>query len=87
MDMGTYNPYNHRWLAWQTYNSMNWYNNGTFMPVSVGSMQRGDVIYYRGHIAIYLGGGRMIDSWPNQGVGVHGVYERGNPIGAARPFV
>lgn len=87
MDMGIYNPYNHRWLAWQTYNSMNWYNNGTFMPVSVGGMQRGDVIYYRGHIAIYLGDGRMIDSWPRQGVGVHGVYERGNPIGAARPFV
>ena len=87
MDMGIYNPYNHRWLAWQTYNSMNWYNNGTFMPVSVNSMQRGDVIYYRGHIAIYLGDGRMIDSWPRQGVGVHGVYERGNPIGAARPFV
>ncbi len=87
MDMGIYNPYNHRWLAWQTYNSMNWYNNGTFLPVSVNSMQRGDVIYYRGHIAIYLGDGRMIDSWPQQGVGVHGVYERGNPIGAARPFV
>lgn len=87
MDMGIYNPYNHRWLSWQTYNSMNWYNNGTFMPVSVGSMQRGDVIYYRGHIAIYLGDGRMIDSWPHQGVGVHGVYDRGNPIGAARPFV
>lgn len=87
MNMGIYNPYNHRWLSWQTYNSMNWYNNGTFMPVSVNSMQRGDVIYYRGHIAIYLGDGRMIDSWPHQGVGVHGVYERGNPIGAARPFV
>ena len=87
MDMGIYNPYNHRWQAWQTYNSMNWYNNGTFMPVSVKSMQRGDVIYYRGHIAIYLGNGRMIDSWPYQGVGVHGVYERGNPIGAARPYV
>lgn len=87
MDMGIYNPYNHRWLSWQTYNSMNWYNNGTFMPVSVNSMQRGDVIYYRGHIAIYLGDGRMIDSWPRQGVGVHGVYERGNPIGAARPFL
>ena len=87
MDMGIYNPYNHRWLAWQTYNSMNWYNNGTFLPVGVNSMQRGDVVYYRGHIAIYLGDGRMIDSWPHQGVGVHGVYERGNPIGAARPFV
>lgn len=50
-------------------------------------MQRGDVIYYRGLIAIYLGNGRIIDSWPNQGVGVHGVYERGNPIGAGRPYV
>lgn len=87
MDMGVYNPYNHRWQAWQTYNSMIWYNNGTFMPVGVNSMQCGDVIYYRGHIAIYLGGGRMIDSWPRQGVDIHGVYDRGNPIGAARPFV
>lgn len=57
MDMGIYNPYNYRCLAWQTYNSMNWYNNGTFMPVSVGGMQRGDGIYYCGHISIYLGGG------------------------------
>ena len=29
----------------------------------------------------------MIDLWPNQGVGVHGVCERGNPIGAGRPYV
>ena len=87
MDMGIYSPYNHRWLSWQTYKSMNWYNNDFFMLLSVNSMQRCDVIYYRGHIAIYVGDGRMIDSWPHQGVGVHGVYERGNPIGAARPFV
>ena len=33
------------------------------------------------------GNGRMIDLWPNQGVGVHGVCERGNPIGAGRPYV
>lgn len=32
------------------------------------------------------GNGRMIDLWPNQGVGVHGVCERGNPIGAGRPY-
>lgn len=73
--------------AKQRLNEPRMYNNGIFMPVSVSSMQRGDVIYCRGHIAIYLGDGRMIDSWPHQGVGIHGVYERGNPIGAARPFV
>lgn len=87
MDMGIYNPYNHRWLSWQTYNSMNWMNNNTFMPVSVSNIQRGDVVYYRGHIAIYLGGGKIIDSWPGQGVSVRGLYDRGAVIGAARPFV
>lgn len=86
MDMGIYNPYNHRWLSWQTYNSMNWMNNNTFMPVSVNNIQRGDVVYYRGHIAIYLGGGKIIDSWPGQGVSIQGLYSRGAVIGVARPF-
>lgn len=87
MDMGVYNPYNHRWDPSQTYNSMNWYRSNIFMPVSTSSIQRGDVIYYRGHIAIALGGGMMIDSWPHQGVGIHPISARGNVIGAARPFI
>ena len=87
MDMGVYNPYNHRWDPSQTYNSMNWYRSNIFMPVSTSSIQRGDVIYYRGHIAIALGGGLMIDSWPHQGVGIHPISARGNVIGAARPFI
>ena len=87
MDLGIYNPYNHRWQAWQTYNSMNWYRNNTFKPVSTSNMQRGDLIYYNGHVAIYLGNGMMIDSWPNQGVGIHPVSSRGTVIGAARPYV
>lgn len=77
MDMGVYNPYNHRWDPSQTYNSMNWYRSIIFMPVSTSSIQRGDVIYYRGHIAIALGGGLMIDSWPHQGVGIHPISARG----------
>lgn len=87
MDMGVYNPYNHRWDPSQTYNSMNWYRSNIFMPVSANSIQRGDLIYYRGHIAIALGGGMMIDSWPHQGVGIHSISARGNVIGAARPFI
>ena len=86
MDMGWYNPYNHRWLPEQTYNSMNWYRNNTFMPVSTSSLQRGDVVYYQGHIAIYIGGGRIIDSWPGIGVTERSVNAPGRLIGAARPF-
>lgn len=86
MDMGWYNPYNHRWLPEQTYNSMNWYRNNTFMPVSTSKMQRGDVVYYRGHIGIYIGNGQIIDSWPGIGVTQRSVYAPGTPIGAGRPF-
>ena len=87
MDLGIYNPYNHRWIASQTYNSMNWYNNNIFMPVSTNSLQRGDLVYYRGHVAIYLGNGQIIDSWPGQGVSVKPIGSRGAVIGAARPYV
>ena len=87
MDLGIYNPYNHRWMASQTYNSMNWYNNRTFMPVSTNAIQRGDLVYYRGHVAIYLGNGQIIDSWPGQGVSVKPIGSRGKVIGAARPYV
>ena len=87
MDLGVYNPYNHRWLPMQTYNSMNWYRNHTFMPVNVNSIQRGDLIYYSGHVAIYLGNGQIIDSWPRQGVSIKPIGSRGRVIGAARPFV
>lgn len=86
MDMGWYNPYNHRWLPEQTYNSTNWYRNNTFMPVSTSKMQRGDVVYYRGHIGIYIGNGRIIDSWPGIGVTQRSVNAPGKPIGAGRPF-
>lgn len=87
MDMGWYNPYNHRWLPEQTYNSMNWYRSNYFMPVSLSAIQRGDVLYYNGHIAIYVGGGMIIDSWPGIGVTLRGMYAPGSIIGAARPFV
>lgn len=87
MDMGIYNPYNHRWLPGQTYNSMNWLNNNTFMPVGLNNLQRGDLVYYRNHVAIYIGGGQIIDSWPGQGVTIQGLYSRGNIIGVQRPFV
>lgn len=83
--MGIYNPYNHHYDAWQEYNSMNWYNNDTFMPIGLDSLERGDIVYYPGHIGIYLGGGQIINSYPPC-VEIDSLY-RWNLIGAARPFV
>ena len=89
MDLGVYNPYNHRWDPSQTFNSMNWYHNNTFMPVSLDSIQRGDIVYYQVHVTIYLGNDQIIDSCiDGYGNGVRiRPLDRHRMIGAARPFV
>ena len=87
MNMGVYNPYNHYYLPEQTYNSMNWYRNNTFMVVNLGSIKRGDLLFYSGHVAIYIGGGKIIDAWPGIGVTARSMYAPGAIIGAQRPFV
>jgi uncharacterized protein YjdB len=96
MDLGWYNPWNHYYIPAQTYNSMRWYENNTFMPISTSSIQRGDLVYYQGHVAIYLGNNQIIDSRIDDygnGVRVRPLYHsdsHGNwthLIGAARPIV
>lgn len=86
--VGGYNPYNHYHVPAQTYNSMRWYENDTFMPVSLSSIRRGDLIFYSGHVAIYLGNGQIIHStdYQDRGVSTANLYIW-NPIGAQRPFV
>lgn len=96
MDLGWYNPWNHYYIPSQTYNSMRWYENNTFMPISTSSIQRGDLVYYQGHVAIYLGNNQIIDSRIDDygnGVRVRPLYHRDSHgnwthlIGAARPIV
>jgi cell wall-associated NlpC family hydrolase len=87
--VGGYNPYNHYWVPAQTYNSMRWYENDTFMPVSLDNLQRGDIVFYSGHVAIYIGNGKVIHSSnymvPFNGVQVSDLWHR-DVIGAQRPF-
>ena len=83
--LGGYNPYNHYWVPEQTYNSTNWWNNGTFMPVRLADIRRGDLVFYGGHVAIYLGNGSIIHAIDNN-VHMSNLYFQ-TPIGAQRPFV
>ena len=65
------------------------------VPVSLGSLERGDLLFYATdnadpatihHVGIYIGGGSMVDA-PYTGVDVRidGIYAPGDPIGAVRP--
>ncbi len=54
------------------FESRNIWKNKKLKTVSYTKKKRGDLIFYQGpsgainHIAIYLGGGKVIESWPNK---------------------
>ena len=84
--VGGYNPYNHFWVPEQTFNSMRWFENNTFMPVPVTEIRRGDLVFTNGHVAIYLGKEKIIEAIGGKGVWITAL-NREALIGAQRPFV
>lgn len=55
-----------------------------FKHVSFYRKKPGDIIYYYGHVSIYIGGGRMVEALPG---GVRVSRVRGGAVGCLRPFV
>lgn len=65
------------------YTTSRMWKNKKFKHVSFGNRKAGDIICYHGHVAIYIGNGRMIEALPG---GVRISYVRGNARGCLRPF-
>ena len=84
---GDYNPTTK--ATTKPYFSNEWRYHGTFKPVS--SPRRGDIVYFDGHVGIYLGDGSMIDSTvlDGGGIGIHSIHDAryGGVLGYGRPFV
>lgn len=76
------------------YESRNLWAHKKLKHVKYSDKKRGDLIFYRGkggtivHVAIYLGNGKVIESWPDK-VRIWPVKNkrRSNIAGVARPFV
>lgn len=82
---GDFNPYSKYY--WNHSFANTWRNNQIFQLIPLSSIERGDIIYYSGHVAIYLGGGQIIESTSlASNVRVGSMYNSGRPLGAARPF-
>ena len=83
-----YTPYAHYHDPWQDHNAENMRADNKFKKISFSSRNRGDLIFYSGHVAIYLGNDRIIHALsPSQGVLISSVYSPGAVTGCSRVFV
>lgn len=85
---GDFNPYAH-WVTgaqgWHSHDANNFWNLGKAKHVSVADRRRGDVIYWPGHVAIYIGNDRIIEAFTGK-VEVASLWAHGTPTGCIRLF-
>ena len=88
MNLGRYNPWDHYYTPGHDHYANDMWNDPRFLHLAFSQRQRGDLICYNGHIAIYIGNDQIIEaSSPKNGVRVHSVYVGYNIKGVLRPFV
>ena len=89
MNLGEFNPYDH-WITgpygWHSHDANNMWNYGAIQRLSLGSRNRGDLIFWRGHVAIYLGNDRILEAYPGV-VRETSLWAHGTPIGVGRLFL
>ena len=59
-----YNAYDHRFQAWQDHDADNMWNDPRIMKVAIKDRRRGDLVFYPGHVAIYLGNDTIVNAYP-----------------------
>ena len=86
MDISPMNPYDHYFTAGHDQYA-NWMRQSSrFMHVGIGDRQRGDLVFWYGHVAIYLGDDQIIEA-NHPAVRVSSLWRYGTPLAFARPFV
>lgn len=87
MNMAEYNPYNHWYDPWHSHDANNLSGDHRFPRVPLSQRQRGDLIFYPGHVAIYLGNNMVIEADVPR-VSVNNIFKGGRvPWAVSRPFV
>lgn len=62
MDLTPMNPWDHYYTPGHDHYANDMRSNSRFMHVSTSQLQRGDLILYSGHVAIYLGNNTIIEA-------------------------
>ena len=69
MDLGEFNPYNH-WITgphgWHSHDANNFWSYGKIQKIAFESRAPGDLIFWPGHVAIYIGNDQVIEAVPGR---------------------
>ena len=88
MDLSPMNPWDHYYTPGHDQYANYMWENGRFQKLSFSQRQPGDIIAYKGHVAIYLGNDQIVEaSSPAGRVRISSVYSSPNIRGVLRPFV
>ena len=87
VNLSPMNPWDHFFTPGHDQYANYMWEHGKFKKLSFSQRQVGDLVCYPGHIAIYIGGDRIIEAYPRHGVRVSSVYSSSNIRGVLRPFV
>ena len=86
MNLSPMNPWDHFYTPNHDQYANRMWNDNRFMHLPFSMRQRGDLICYPGHIAIYLGNDQIIEA-NVPAVRISSVYSTKNIRGVLRPFV
>lgn len=89
MDLAPFDPWDHYHTPGHDQYANGMWNSGRFLHVSTNNLQVGDLICYPGHIAIYIGGSKIIEAFPRAGVRISYSLDPAHLgiKGALRPIV
>lgn len=88
MDLMPFNPWDHYYTPGHDQYANGMWDSPRFMHLDFSQRQRGDLVCYPGHIAIYLGNDTILEAYtPATGVRISNVYSSPNIKGVLRPFV
>lgn len=88
MDLMPFNPWDHYYTPGHDQYANGMWDSPRFMHLDFSQRQRGDLVCYPGHIAIYLGNDTILEAYtPATGVRISSVYSSPDIKGVLRPFV
>lgn len=86
MNLSPMNPWDHFYTPGHDAYANYMWNSGKFQKLSFSKRERGDIVSWPGHVAIYLGNNQIIEA-NGRDVHITSVYAYGTPRGVLRPYL